>query len=226
MSRRAGTRRHAERRPGRAGPSWSLLAELPVLLLLALVLALLLKTFLVQTFVIPSESMVPTLEVGDRVLVNRAVYRFRDPQRGEVVVFRDDEPLPAAAPPSLLERAVDVLTSGLGVAADERDLIKRIVGLPGETVEVRAGVVHIDGEPLAEELAAEGGYLDALPLQDFGPVTVPAGSYFMMGDARNNSADSRSSLGTVAREDLIGRAFVRIWPPGRIGRLPIPGGEP
>ncbi len=203
----------------------SFLAELPVLVLVALVLALLLKTFLVQAFFIPSESMLPTLEVSDRVLVNKVVFDLREPRRGEVVVFREPGVEDGPDDRSLGRRALDFLASGLGAPPDERDFIKRIIGLPGETVELRDGVVFIDGRELPEALASEGGYLMARDLNDFGPVTVPEGEYFMMGDNRPNSNDSRASLGTIPAEQLIGRAFVTIWPPGRAGPLPIPDFE-
>jgi len=193
--------------------------------LVALVLALLLKTFLVQAFFIPSESMLPTLEVSDRVLVNKVVFDLREPRRGEVVVFR--EPGVDAGPDSrsLVQRGLDFLASGLGAPPDERDFIKRIIGLPGETVELRDGVVYIDGRELPESLATEGGYLLARDQSDFGPVAVPEGEYFVMGDNRPNSNDSRASLGTIPSDQLIGRAFVTIWPPGRAGPLSIPGYE-
>jgi len=199
----------------------SSLAELPVLVLVALVLAVLLKTFLIQPFLIPSVSMQPTLEIGDRVMVNKVVHELRDPRRGEVVVFRDDTVPVGQDTRPLGRRALDFLTSGLGTDANERDVIKRIIGLPGETVEVRDSVVLVDGEPLDERMAADGGYLLTPTTGDFGPVTVPDDAYFMMGDNRNNSLDSRFTLGFVEREDLIGRAFAVMWPPIHGDTLPI-----
>lgn len=207
--------------PARERPARSFLAELPVLVIVAVVLALLLKTFLVQAFYIPSASMVPTLEIGDRVLVNKVVYDVREPRRGEVVVFREEGDIAAVDTRSVLERARDFVASGLGAPASERDFIKRIIGLPGETVEMRDDVVYIDGQPLSEELTVDGGYLNDRGPGDYGPTTVPEGSYFMMGDFRTNSSDSRYSLGTIEREDLIGRAFVVIWPFTRADTLPI-----
>ena len=199
----------------------SFLAELPVLVLVAFVLALLLKTFLVQAFYIPSESMVPSLEVGDRVLVNKVVYSLREPERGEIVVFRDNSDLQGVDSRSVGERVLDFLTSGLGAPPSERDFIKRIIGLPGDTIEVRDGVVFINGVPLEESLATQGGYLLEEDQSDFPATVVPEDEYFMMGDNRRNSADSRSALGTVPRDDLIGRAFVVIWPVNRVDTLPI-----
>jgi signal peptidase I len=193
-------------------------AELPLLIGIAFVLALLLKTFLVQAFFIPSASMEPTLLIGDRVLVNKVVYELREPRRGEIVVFSDQDAFGATQQPgNPLVRFVRSIGSGLGLAApDEKDFIKRIMGLPGETIEIRKGVLHIDGEPLSEAPTDEGGYLSARDLNDFGPVTVPRGEYFMMGDNRPNSSDSRFGLGTIPREDIVGRAFVTIWPLTRL----------
>jgi signal peptidase I len=201
----------------------SFLAELPVLVLIAFVLAILMKTFLVQAFYIPSSSMEPTLLINDRVLVNKLSYTFREPRRGEIVVFseRGFDPL-GQDDTGIVEGIVESLRTGLGlVPPDEKDFIKRIIGLPGETIEMREGVVYVDGTPVEEAPTTEGGYLSARDLTDFGPVTVPDGELFMMGDNRPSSADSRSSLGTIPREDVVGRAFVVIWPFDRLGGLPI-----
>jgi signal peptidase I len=197
--------------------------ELPVLILIAFVLALVMKTFLVQAFFIPSSSMEPTLLVNDRVLVNKLAYTFREPRRGEVVVFseRGFEPVDDPAT-TIVDDVLSSIGSGLGlVPPEEKDFIKRIIGLPGETIEMRGGVVYIDGTPIDEAPTTEGGYLSARDMSEFGPVTVPDGEYFMMGDNRPSSADSRSTLGTIPRDDIIGRAFVIIWPFGRAARLPI-----
>ncbi|MDQ3538379.1 MAG: signal peptidase I [Actinomycetota bacterium] len=196
-------------------------SEMPLLIGIAFVLALLLKTFLVQAFFIPSASMEPTLLIGDRVLVNKVVYRLREPRRGEIVVFSDQDAFGATQEPANpLLRFVRSIGSGLGLAApDEKDFIKRIMGLPGETIGVRDGVIHIDGKPLPETPTGEGGYLSSRDLSDFGPVTVPEGEYFMMGDNRANSSDSRFGLGTIPRQDIVGRAFVTIWPLTRLSTL-------
>ncbi|MGH3665227.1 MAG: signal peptidase I, partial [Egibacteraceae bacterium] len=128
----------------------SFLAELPVLVLIAFVLALVLKTFLVQAFYIPSQSMEPTLQVNDRVLVNKVVYRLREPHRGEVIVFANPDVM-AEEQGNVVERVLRDLGSGLGMSQPfEKDFIKRIIGLPGETVEMRDGVVLVDGRPLPE----------------------------------------------------------------------------
>lgn len=184
------------------------------LVLVALVLSVVVKTFLLQVFWIPSGSMLPTLAIQDRIAVDRVSFALRDPERGEVVVFSRDVP---GDRPTLLDRAGDLLVSGLGAAPSQDQLVKRVIGLPGETVEIRDGAVHVDGRPIAEEATADGGYLQADPGDDFGPVTVPAGEYFVMGDNRDASDDSRGSLGTVARDDVVGRALAVVWPLARIG---------
>jgi signal peptidase I len=202
----------------------SFFAELPILILIAFVLALLLKTFLVQAFFIPSSSMEPTLQIGDRVLVNKVVHHLREPRRGELLVFTERGELADVEPDrNLLVRFVDSLTAGLGLApADERDFIKRVIGLPEETIEIRDGIVYADGVAVPEATVTEGGYLSASDPSDFGPVEVPAGEYFMLGDNRPHSADSRFTLGTIPEEDIVGRAFVVIWPFARLATLPIP----
>jgi signal peptidase I len=178
----------------------------------------------VQAFYIPSESMEPTLHGcpgcrGDRVLVNRLVYRFRDPRRGEVIVFAGRSTLNVKR--SVIAKIKDFFTEGLGVSRPEDpDFIKRIIGLPGETVEVTGdGVVHItrvDGK----KLALEEPYLSKThENRAFGPERVPTGEYFVMGDNRTHSGDSRYGLGTIPRHDIVGKAFVKIWPPGRMGRI-------
>lgn len=200
----------------------SFFSELPFLLLVAFVLALVLKTFVVQAFYIPSSSMEPTLQVGDRVLVNKLAYTFREPERGEIVVFTQRDGADLGPQPGLLSRVVRSVTSGLGFAPPgARDFIKRIIGLPGDVVEMREGVVRVNGEPLAEAPTVEGGYLSERDQNDFGPVTVEPGHYFMMGDNRPNSSDSRFSLGQIPRDAIVGRAFVIIWPVSQFGGLSI-----
>jgi signal peptidase I len=199
----------------------SFLAELPVLIAIAFLLALVLKTFLIQAFFIPSASMEPTLLIGDRVLVNKVVYKIREPRRGEIVVFskEDGQVVPQG---NVIERFLKSFSSGLGVApSGEKDYIKRIIGLPGETIEMRDGVVLINGREVPEATTADGGYLAERDPNDFGPVKVPDGQYFMMGDNRQNSSDSRfPQMGTIPRDAIIGRAFVTIWPVKRMTTLP------
>jgi signal peptidase I len=189
----------------------SFLRELPVLLLVAFLLALLIKTFLVQAFYIPSASMENTLLVGDRVLVNKLVYRFHPPRRGDIIVFEDPHPTegPHRNPVSAF---VHWLTEGLGVSSNpQKDFIKRVIALPGETIEITEGKVFIDGKEIHEP------YLNPTPdLSSFGPETVPADQLFVMGDNRANSNDSRRGLGTIPYDKVVGRAFVIIWPPSRV----------
>jgi signal peptidase I len=198
----------ASRRPGlptAVRRALSAIRETVQLVVVALLLAFVIKTFAVQAFYIPSESMLETLQVGDRVLVEKLSYRFRDIERGEVVVFRrpgleEDGFSPAATWRSFLEGI------GLSQPAEDRDLIKRVIGLPGETVELRDGVVFVDGQPLQEPYAG-------LESRDFPPLVVPEEQYFVLGDNRGNSRDSRFGLGTIPEGNVIGRAFVIIWPP-------------
>jgi signal peptidase I len=188
----------------------------PFLVLVAVVVAIVVKTFLVQAFYIPSASMVPTLEVGDRVFVNKFVYDIGDVHRGDVIVFENpnSEALPDRG---IVGGFLHWLGEGIGFAQPEdEDFIKRVIGLPGETIEIRDNVVYVDGEPLDEP------YLTEQARQSNGglpPTAIPAGNYFVMGDNRGNSADSRYGLGFVPEDKVIGRAFVVIWPPSHMGGL-------
>lgn len=148
------------------------------------------RPFIVEAFVIPSESMVPTLMVGDRVLANKFIYRFDDPDRGDVVVFES-------------------------VEVGGQDLIKRVVGTPGDTVEVREGTLYVNGEPQNEPYVNQEGSGLSPPQEEF---TVPKDTVFVMGDNRANSRDSRF-FGPVPEENLEGEAFVIFWPPTRLGAL-------
>lgn len=155
----------------------------------ALLIALLIKTFLFQAFFIPSESMYPTLKKDDRVLVNKLSYRLHDVNRGDVVVFK--------APEGESSNGIE-------------DLVKRVVALPGETVEGRDGRIYVDGRLLEEP------YLpDNVVSTDFAAQTVPEGHYWMMGDNRQNSKDS-TFFGPIPESDIVGRVFVKIWPAGDI----------
>ena len=166
-----------------------------VVIIGAVVVALLIKTFVVQAFRIPSDSMVPTLQDGDRVLVNKLSYDAHDVNRGDVVVFH--------RPPNLV-----------AAEGDPEDLIKRVIGLPGETVSSRDGIVYIGDRRLTEPYLPEGTTtfnLDA-------PITVPEDHILVMGDNRGNSTDGRP-FGPIPIDSVIGRAFVIMWPPGRFGGL-------
>lgn len=180
-------------------PFWQ---ELPILAVIAIVLALLIKTFLVQTFYIPSGSMENTLHLQDRVLVNKVVYDFRSPRRGEVVVFTGVEWGP------------------------DQDYIKRVIGLPGDTVQCcdPKGRVMVNGTALDEPYIFEN---TPLAQRSFDPVRVPAGRLWVMGDHRRASGDSRAHKddqwnGTIPLDRVVGRAVVIVWPPGRLDNLPVP----
>jgi signal peptidase I len=162
--------------------------EWVLLIGLAVVIALVVKAFLVQAFYIPTGSMEPTLAVNDRVLVNKLAYRLGDPERGDIIVFD--------APPSA--RTDDV-----------QELIKRVIGLPGETIESREGRIYIDGQ-LLEEPYLTDEHRDNLG-EPIAPILIPEGHYFVMGDNRPNSQDSRF-FGVISDDAIVGRAFVRIWP--------------
>ncbi|MEX2457930.1 MAG: signal peptidase I [Actinomycetota bacterium] len=196
------------------GP-FAFLRELPILILVAFVLALLIKTFLVQAFFIPSESMLPTLKIGDRVLVNKVVYNLHPPRRGDIIVFAEPHP-GLEEDRSWWGEFTHWLTDGLGVTQDPtKDYIKRVIGLPGETIEVRDGDVFVDGRPLNEPYLSEIEDTSTFP-----PHLIAEGMLFVMGDNRTNSQDSRSLLGDIPLEKVVGKAFVVIWPPSGLRWLP------
>ena len=199
-----------------AGPRRGFVGSTPFLILVALAVAIVVKSFLIQAFFIPSESMVPTLEVGDRVFVNKLVYDIGDVHRGDVIVFENPHP-GEGIDRGLIGGFAHWLGEGIGVAQPENeDFIKRVVGLPGETLEIRDNVVYIDGKPLDEPyLTAEAKDHNG----DYPLTEIPAGSFFVMGDNRGNSADSRYGLGFVPIDRIIGRAFVIIWPPSDMGGI-------
>ena len=158
----------------------------------ALVVALIVKTFLIQAFYIPSESMLPTLQVSDRVLVNKLSYEFGDIGRGDIVVF--DRP-GGPGPDGISE------------------LIKRVIAVEGETVEAHDNQVFVDGEAIDERYLPDGSVTT-----DFGPEQVPEGHVWVMGDNRSASDDSRR-FKAIPEDDIVGRAFVTIWPLSEVGTL-------
>jgi signal peptidase I len=199
---------------GKHGPL-GFLRELPALIVIAFLLALLIKTFLVQAFYIPSVSMEPTLKVGDRVLVNKLSYKFHPPRRGDVIVFSD--PNPQAQPHrNPVSAFFHWITDGLGFTAPaNEDFIKRVIGLPGDTIEERSGVIFVNGHRLREP------YLARPPdNRTLGPYTVRPDHLFVLGDNRGNSNDSRfPELGQIPMDKVIGKAFIIIWPPSDFGGL-------
>ena len=186
--------------------------ELPILIVVALAVAVVIKTFLVQAFYIPSASMRDTLLEGDRVMVNKLSFRFGEPERGDVIVF--DSPLvPDHDGESFVSAVVRNIGEALGVSTPDTALIKRVIAVEGETIEIRDNQVFIDGVAIDEPYLRDGTDMPA-----FGPLTIPAGEVFVMGDNRNQSEDSRR-FGSIPVGDIIGRAFVRVWPPSRWGGL-------
>jgi signal peptidase I len=174
-----------EKPPPRRSSSVRSAVEWIVIVAAALITALLIKTFLLQAFYIPSASMDPTLKIHDRVLVNKLSYHFHEVHRGDIVVFK--------RPPG--ERDANI-----------KDLIKRVIALPGETVEGRDGHVMIDGRILHEPYVPPDK-----PTDNFGPLKIAKNHYWVMGDNRTNSKDSRV-FGPIPRSLIVGRAFIRVWP--------------
>ena len=197
---------------GRAGqPRWTRTAkEVPLLLVSAAVLAFLLKTLVAQAFYIPSGSMLPQLQINDRVVVSKISYRLHPPRRGDIVVFDCPEKACTGrndSGPGGLRGLLRKVAEGVGVVQPStEEFIKRVVGLPGETVEGRDGAVHIDGRRLREPYLAPGAVT-----ADFPPVPVPEGHLFVMGDNRANSSDSRV-FGPIPKSLVVGRTIARVWP--------------
>lgn len=189
----AGDGEEPEERPGhgigRTALEWLAVIACGVLI------ALTAQAFLVQAFWIPSESMVPTLEVGDRVLVNKLAYKTHDVNHGDLIVF---------------ERPPEAAQAG---QENIKDLIKRVIAVSGDTIEARDGLVYVNGERVDEPYLVEGTPTDRLPLTE-----VPEGHVFVMGDNRTNSEDSRD-FGPVDEDAIIGRAFVKVLPLSDIGWL-------
>jgi signal peptidase I len=174
-------------------PRW--LIEWTVVVIAAVLVAVLVRTFVAQTFYIPSASMEPTLQIGDRIVVNKLSYHLHGVNRGDIIVFR--------RPPS----------ENCG-GPTVPDLVKRVIGLPGERVSSQGNTVLINGKPLAEPWLPKGDPLG----QAIQPITVPQGEYFVMGDNRSDSCDSRD-WGPLPSSYIVGHVVLRIWPLSRIGLL-------
>jgi len=201
-------------------PFW---LEFPLLIGVALLVAILIKTFLFQAFYIPSSSMEDTLEINDRVLVNKLAYQVGDMAQGDVIVF--DDPRGGFEQPeeSVVDSALRNVFESIGLAAPRSEFIKRIIGLPGDRITIADGVVSVNGVVLDEASYLKPGSTTEPAAREIqgcmnDPSTtacvVPDGHLFVMGDNRNSSQDSRV-FGPIPAEDVVGKAFVIIWPPGR-----------
>jgi signal peptidase I len=202
--------------------------DLTVIVIAALVLTILLKAFVVQVFSIPSASMENTLLTGDRILVNKMVYRFRSIDRGDIVVFSGSGSWDPATPrPSNpVTRVWDDVISLVGISGPGTDYVKRVIGVPGDHVVCcnAMGQITVNGVPLSEKSYI---YPGSLPSQIRFNITVPPGRLWVMGDNRADSDDSRYRVGdpgggTIPETAVVGRAFLIIFPLSRIGDLPIP----
>ncbi|WP_329165334.1 signal peptidase I [Streptomyces sp. NBC_01387] len=216
--------------PGRKSKQRSFWKELPLLVVIALVLALVIKTFLMQAFSIPSDSMQNTLQTGDRVLVDKLTPWFgAKPQRGEVVVFHDPDGWLAGEPvtePNAVQKGLGYI--GLMPSANEKDLIKRVIGVGGDTVECKGtGPVKVNGKALKEPYVFPGNTACSTDGPGQFKIKVPKDHIWVMGDHRQFSADSRYHQdkpggGAVPVKDVVGRAVVVAWPITRLNDLPVP----
>jgi signal peptidase I len=203
--------------------------ELPVLVVIALVLALVIKTYAIQAFFIPSASMENTLEIGDRVLINKLVYDFRGIHRGDIVVFDGNGSWDFNQPPdnsNIISKFWNDIEGIVGISHDSTIYIKRVIGLPGDHVACcnAKGQVTVNGVALTEQSYL---YPGNAPSTDRFNITVPQGRLWVMGDHRAVSYDSRGHMGdpgggSIPESAVLGRAFVIIWPPSRWGFLNIP----
>jgi len=203
----------------------SILKEWTEVILTAFFLYLVIVTFIIQSFHIPSSSMKPTLKVRDRLFASKFRYGLslpftdkkvfrRHPKRGDVMVFRYPGDPYRRLSIRLIAPAIRILTLKKVDLDSHKDYIKRVIGLPGEKLEIREGKVYIDDTPLSEPYAFHS--VEDLSLNHYGPLTVPPNSYFMMGDNREHSSDSRV-WGFLERKYIKGKALFVYWPPNRMG---------
>jgi signal peptidase I len=189
------------------------LVEVPIIAALAVLIVVVLRTFIVQPFYIPSASMVPQLQVNDKILVSRLSYRLHGVHRGDIIVFN--------APPGVEITGshhggpLSFITQRLGLTPRTDVLVKRVIGLPGETVEGRGGHVYVNGKLLVEPYLPTGPMAEPDPRMfstpTFAPTTVPSGQLWVMGDQRGDSEDSHI-FGPIQKSSIIGRAIVKMWP--------------
>lgn len=177
---------HRQTTESESKPKKSALREMLESVVIAVLLAAVIRLFILEPFYIPSGSMEPTLMIGDRIIVSKVTYLLREPEPGDIVVFKF--PLDPS-----------------------RNFVKRLIAVGGDTIEIKDSVLYINGKPTPENYLPQG-----LRFQDYGPQTVPAGHYFMMGDNRNNSDDSRV-WGFLDKELIVGNAEVIYWPLNRLG---------
>ena len=166
------------------------LFEWIVIIVVAFVLSLVIRNFVIDTRIVPTGSMLPTIQLDDRLIVDRLFYKFDMINRGDIVVFKSTKDM----------------------VSEEEDLVKRVIGLPGEEIQIKNGKVFVNGKALYEPYIAEA------PAYEYGPVTVPPNSYFMLGDNRNDSKDSHI-WGFVDSDLILGRVWIRYWPLDRFGKV-------
>ena len=202
-----------ERRERSADGGLGFLRELPILILVAFAIALVVKTFVVQAFYIPSGSMENTLLINDRVLVSKFVYDFKDPKPGNIVVFVAPTSALGGQPPAPggVQGFFNSLKEGLGLPSSQRDFIKRVVAVGGDTVQVRDLTLYVNGRARAEPYLHDH---NPTSMSDYGPYRVPPNDLFVMGDNRGDSQDSRV-FGAIPKSSVVGQAFLRIWPLSR-----------
>lgn len=192
--------------------SW--IGELGRTIALSIILSLGIRTFVAEARWIPTGSMLPTLQINDKLIIDKVSYRLNPPQRGDIVVFMPPNTAKICSQVGLGEAVnpwqVDPNTPEVPEIKDA--YIKRLIGLPGDKIQVKQGKVYINNQALSEEYIADA------PNYELGPITVPPNSYLMLGDNRNNSCDSHM-WGFVPKDRIIGKAIVRFWPPNRLGEL-------